>query len=283
MSLFSALIEDRPDDARKILAGDKPVDTKDVHGLTPLMIACRHGYLDIVETLLSSHADPNAKDDLGQTPVIIAATYGHTDILKLLKHGDLEAVDIFGKNGLQYADVPTAKILISLGKIIKEIPKNIPEDVHNCIQDAKDELGYELFFTTRENMKLLLNKGANPNVKDEYGDTSLTLASRLSYTEIVEQLLSNGADPNVQNKYGETALIRASRYGYLDIVQILLSNGADPNVQDKCGGTALMNASCNGDLDIVQILLSNGANHVIQRCKSARHRVHACNTILNIT
>ena len=56
-------------------------------------------------------------------------------------------------------------------------------------------------------------------------------------------LLQNGADVNIKNDLGTTALIRASRNGYKDVVEVLLEGGADVHQKDNDGETALMAAT----------------------------------------
>jgi hypothetical protein len=68
-------------------------------------------------------------------------------------------------------------------------------------------------------MKLLMNKGANPNIQ---GNNVWPL-SRKTATEIISQ----------GGRYG-TVLQTASWIGNLDAVQLLLANGADPDVTGEC-------------------------------------------------
>ena len=68
-----------------------------------------------------------------------------------------------------------------------------------------------LLFTTNKKFltyikKLLLNKGADPNIADKNSITPLFCAANYEYMEIVELLLNTGADPNILNNYGEIPL-----------------------------------------------------------------------------
>ena len=56
--------------------------------------------------------------------------------------------------------------------------------------------------------------------------------------QIVKVLLDAGANTNIKDKEGTTALMNASYYGYTEIVETLLSAGADVNAVDKDGYTA---------------------------------------------
>jgi serine/threonine-protein phosphatase 6 regulatory ankyrin repeat subunit B len=49
------------------------------------------GYKDLVELLLTNHADINAKDDTGRTPLSFAVLHNYKDLAELLRqHGGLE-------------------------------------------------------------------------------------------------------------------------------------------------------------------------------------------------
>ena len=76
-------------------------------------------------------------------------------------------------------------------------------------------------------IKLLLNYGANPNIKSKIlGSTPLLLAIYKKDYELVLLLIQNGANINLPNKLYNYPLISAAKYGSLKIVKLLLENGA---------------------------------------------------------
>ena len=77
-----------------------------------------------------------------------------------------------------------------------------------------------------EEVKKLIEKGADLNVVDEYGATALHWASQEGHSEIMKMLIKAGADVNVVNKYGITALHLASLLGHSEIVKMLEKAGA---------------------------------------------------------
>jgi len=61
--------------------------------------------------------------------------------------------------------------------------------------------------------------------------TDLHSAALDGDAERVRELLKKGADPNVRDEYGNTPLHIAARDGRVDVVRLLLERGADPNIQ----------------------------------------------------
>jgi len=106
-----------------------------------------------------------------------------------------------------------------------------------------------------------IQAGADMNIKNEDGETALTLASSMGLTDIVELLIDAGVNVNAKSEYlGMTALMLASEFGHLDIVELLIEAGADVNIKNKSGGTALSLASIKGYTDIVELLIDAGAD-----------------------
>ena len=108
-------------------------------------------------------------------------------------------------------------------------------------------------------VKDLIEAGANVNIKNEFGTTILMEATTYDYREIVKMLLRAGADVNVKDVFGNTALIYAAYIGHTEIVKMLLEGGADVNAKDRDGNTALMKAAEEKNTEIVKMLLEDGA------------------------
>jgi len=94
----------------------------------------------------------------------------------------------------------------------------------------------------RENhIKFAVENGLNLETVGYMGDTILALLVRKNNKKMVEYLLNKGANPNVRNIYGgRTPLIMAAEMGEVEMVQLLLKFQADPRLTDKVGRTPLM-------------------------------------------
>ncbi len=87
-------------------------------------------------------------------------------------------------------------------------------------------------------IRFLLQRGANPNIRDRNGLTPLQLATRLGYVEGVEALIEGGAQVNVADSQGETPLIAAVHQRNVAIIRKLLDEGANPDRNDNSGRSA---------------------------------------------
>ena len=82
----------------------------------------------------------------------------------------------------------------------------------------------ELLKALRNNVQALLNKGVN--AKDECGRTALMRAAHRGSVDNVKSLLDMGADVNACDMWDVTALIMATARGRDDIVLLLREAGA---------------------------------------------------------
>lgn len=72
-----------------------------------------------------------------------------------------------------------------------------------------------------ENVRLLLDRGANIEHTDKYHDTALTWAAHGGHIEIIRLLLNHGVNIEHTDIYGDTTLQRAIKKGHVRISQML--------------------------------------------------------------
>src|SRR5262249_8357553 len=93
------------------------------------------------------------------------------------------------------------------------------------------------------------------------GDGSpLIGAAREGKLAAVRLLLERGADPNMPVHGDGNPLIMAAREGHADVVTLLLERGADIDRMVPSDENALIQASGNGRLDVVKLLVGRGAD-----------------------
>ena len=180
--------------------------------LTPLMVASRSGFPDLVELLLSKGADPNARATREQTALMWAASQSHPEVVEaLLTHG---------------ADVRLRTE--SWSEMVAVPPHGYPG--YNRLIPHGSETA--LLFAARSgdltSAKLLVAGGADVNDVDAGGVSATVLAAHSGFGELVEFLLQQGADPNLAQA-GYTALHIAIVRRDEKMARALVSRGADPN------------------------------------------------------
>ncbi len=136
-------------------------------------------------------------------------------------------------------------------------------DVNYVFKDSSKEfmlLHFAANFGDTNVTKLLLEEGANIDIKDQNKNTPLHLAASNGHTDIVKLLMEKGSDLSVVNKEGNTSLHLAASNGHIDIVKFLMEKGSDLSAVNKNGDTLLHLAASNGHTDIVKLLMEKGSD-----------------------
>lgn len=113
-------------------------------------------------------------------------------------------------------------------------------------------------------VQALLAQGSDPNLPSGVvGRSALAYAVFFKQVETITVLLEAGADVNVRSDFGHTPLHEAlsapGERGKLAIVKLLLAHGADVNAEDKLGMTPLKLTELD-ELDaIAEVLRQRGA------------------------
>jgi ankyrin repeat protein len=103
----------------------------------------------------------------------------------------------------------------------------------------------------------LLNRGFDPNTRNERGQPGLTIAMQEHSLKVARALLARpGVDVNALNQQGESALMMAALKGDLAGAQLLLEHGAKVNLT---GWSPLHYAASGPEPELVQFLLERGA------------------------
>ena len=110
-----------------------------------------------------------------------------------------------------------------------------------------------------EQMKWMLNQGANINATDSDGYSLLFFALEFQNTSMLEFLLSNGANPNCPNHESITPLIAAIANGRTKAAELLIKYGADLTWTDE-GDTALTLAVSEGQISVVSCILEHSTD-----------------------
>ena len=107
--------------------------------------------------------------------------------------------------------------------------------------------------------KILLQNGANINLKNNAGCTPLHMAATSGNVELVEYLISQGASLEEYNEKGWSSFHFATRNGRVGVSKFLIDIGVDIN--EKTGDddwSPLQFACFNGFYELAEILIDKG-------------------------
>jgi hypothetical protein len=108
-----------------------------------------------------------------------------------------------------------------------------------------------------EAVRYLADIGVDINTKSKNdGLTALMVATMKGNTKLVSLLLEKGADVNVKTGEGYTALMMASNQRDAEIVKLLLNKGANAHEKSTSGLSVFDIASKNSNPEIMKTLLS---------------------------
>ena len=139
---------------------------------------------------------------------------------------------------------------------------------HLPLRSGWTALMYACNYGNVEEVKLLLEKGADPNAPVDMFTPLMAACScssvRIENSDIVELLVNKGSVINDSDQYHMTSLMYAAREGKLKIVQFLVKHNLHMNAQDDIGFSALTWAASRGHMKICKVLVDAGANPDLQ-------------------
>jgi len=106
----------------------------------------------------------------------------------------------------------------------------------------------------------LIDKGADLNARNNDGYTPLHIALMKGHTEAAMAVIDKGADVNARNNDGYTPLHYALSYGHSEVAMAVIDKGADVNARDNNGDTPLHHALSYGHSEVAMAVIDKGAD-----------------------
>ena len=250
------------DALRFLLEHGADVQALDNDHATPLHVVSQSGGMKATRLLIEHGAVVDAQDNEGSTPLHVASQCSNPAVARLLLE---QGANIRVRNK---KDQTPQHLLLAMWS------KKSPDDDIDTIRfflergadvDAVDEnhsslLQVALFHGSVNVAQLLLERGANINMRDGKGHTPLhglvdiELVSTDYFFDAMQFLLERGADVDALNDDHCTPLHMASQFGNIRAAGLLLEHGANVHLQNDDGHTPSQVASAKGHKEITRLL-----------------------------
>ncbi len=240
-----------------------------INGHTPLSKATQRDALGTMDLLFKygAHADGVPSDHTNWTPLGIAAYNNSVRAAKfLIEH----KADV---NLLSHTAPPLVRAMMGYSKdksAFVQLLLDHGADPNRAKQYGLTPLQFAVMNAKTKYLPLLLAKGGNLHVRDQYQKTLLMLIASQSVGDdeisnedearSMQILIDNKVDINAVDVDGKTALIHAAKNAVVkENVELLLKNGANPHMKDNQGRTAMYYAKRSPQKGIVALLRKYGA------------------------
>mmetsp|Transcript_26510 Transcript_26510/g.76520 ORF Transcript_26510/g.76520 Transcript_26510/m.76520 type:complete len:667 (-) Transcript_26510:242-2242(-) len=192
--------------------GFELLDTEDVTGMTPLYLASKLGYVDIV-CILAQISDVKVMCLVEDEEIIIDQEPRSADT---------------SKDEVQDAEATTATVRDEL-KQGPAVSEGFPMADRTVSQPP---LLAAVSHHHVECVRILLERGADVNQTDDKGHSALSIAARHGFLPLAELLISSGANLSLRSyRGGGSALQKARKYKHTKLVELLekqeMLNNAD--------------------------------------------------------
>ena len=215
------------------------IEIKDRMRRTPMHLAAYFGNLDAVRFFIENKSAVNALNVRGMTALHLAVLSNHADIVKLLIDEGADPYIVISNNETVMHIAASEGCLQALEELLKH-------ESWSLIEKEDDKGETPLHKATQGNPKfeivdLLINKGANPNAKNEFGYTPLHWAAKFGHLESLKKLVITG-DINAKGEYDRTLLHMSVYNRQISVTEFLIQQGLDINAQlttEDCCKTVL--------------------------------------------
>lgn len=211
---------------------------------TPLYSAAGKGHAATVRLLIDRGADPYRKSIYDFMPLFIATLIGHEDVVRTLLDSGVNPEGLDEK-----ARYPPKKPLVEFFRVISGEYRTF----------SKRDSGRDIFLYGRfPALQTIVPCGSNCH-------TPLCVAAMMGHEDIVRLLLDRGVDPNFIDPNGDVPLRLAAMNNRCGVISLLLERGAWIDFVDLDGKTALGHALSSGSHEATILLLNAGATEDFAR------------------
>ncbi|XP_046348413.2 serine/threonine-protein phosphatase 6 regulatory ankyrin repeat subunit A-like [Haliotis rufescens] len=228
------------------------------YGRTAAMLAAESGHRDVFYFLVCKGSDMLCVDDNGDSILHVACIGGHVQMVECIV--SLDIVDI--NSGGQYGGTPLMSAAEGGHRDVMDLLISRGGDV-SLVDDYNNNILHVVCIGGNTDIvKYVLSEHVvDINSRGEYGRTPVMIAARWGHKGVFDLLVSRGADVSLVNNHGDNILHVACYGGHLDMVKhILYKYHVNLNITNQYGRTAVMIASRMGHLGVVDLLVRRGAD-----------------------
>ena len=197
------------------------------------------------------HEDPavlKSRDREGRTPLMLCLYFGHEDLAHLVRerHPDPDFFEL---------------VALGDTEAVREVLARAPKEANAVAPDGFSVLGLAAFFGRTQTAEALLDAGADPDTPAANSfhvrpihSAAANRKGEESYA-LCKLLLEKGANPNVRQAGGWTPLHQAAAHGRKAGVELLLAHGAEASAKSADDRTPAQMAEAKGHDEIRALLL----------------------------
>lgn len=277
--------EERPPEVKSL-----GPNLRDRYNRTPLHDASQRGYAAVASVLLEKGADPFLKDQFGRDPFTVGWQYGNHNIMAMLARyrdpiasgNDLDEMKLpmwsMARQGLTNAvatafktrcrDISVPEPCTENSPLHCAIEANEPNILRMLLEtkklpvDKPNHIGRTpLHFAALEGdlqaSRLLIDHGADVDIKDRWLDEALVLAQSNGHLDLMLLLVQARAVLSKPKVDAKNLFFYAVEQGQTDAARILIEqHGVDRSVQNSQGLRAIQIANATENVEMIRLLKS---------------------------
>lgn len=225
---------------------------------TPLQLAIKGGYTEVVEILVLAGADIEAKDADGNTPLLLAARKGELAIAKVLCSAGAgidqrkiertmmenpAMMEILAET-LQYRPTQIHQLDVVFLAIDHQ-RQDVLEMLLSRLRQDRFKIKWHLYYLPRamkcgnlDAVKVFVSEALGFDESFRSLHTAIVDASEYKQWRMMEYLIDKykATHPDLVQQAMRIALCRAVGFHHHEVIQSLLARGADYRQQDEAGG-----------------------------------------------
>ena len=201
--------------------------------------------------LLGREPSADTVDENGWTDLHWAAVLNKPNLAKILIE---EGIDTTVQMKADNKNVSN-KLIADLNRVTDSDPP-----FENFKRRGQVPLYFAAYMNSVEMAKLLIEHGANVNVRDKKGRRPIHSAAGQNSLEVAKLLTEHRTDVSARDNDRITPMHHAAGQNSVEMAKLLIEHGANVSVNDKDGRTPIHSAAGQNSLEVAKLIIEHGAN-----------------------